>query len=40
MGLEVVDCCRDGLIRRTLMERGFLLLSAIPSVAVHVVGLS
>lgn len=38
MRFQVVDCCRDGLSRRTLVERGFGLLAACPSVAVHVVG--
>lgn len=38
MRLQVVDCCRDGLGGRTLVERGFGLLSVFPSVAVHVVG--
>jgi len=37
MGLEMVDCCGDGLGRWTLMECRFGLLSALPSVAVHVV---
>lgn len=33
----MVDCRRDGLIHRTRVERGFWLLSAFLSVAVHVV---
>lgn len=38
MSFQVVDCCRNRLCRRTLVERRFRLLSALPSVAVHVVG--
>src|SRR5680860_77383 len=37
MGLQVVDCCRNRLVRRTLMECGSGLFSTLPSVAVHVV---
>jgi hypothetical protein len=38
MSLQVVNRGSDGLIRRTLVEWSFSLLSARPSVAVHVVG--
>ncbi len=38
MGFEVVDCGRNRLLGRTIVEGGFRLLSALPSVAVHVVG--
>jgi len=38
MGLQVVNRRWNGLIRRTVVECGFRLLSALPSVAVHVVG--
>jgi hypothetical protein len=38
MGLEVVDCCRNRLVGQTFVEGSFWLLSALSSVAVHVVG--
>lgn len=38
MCLQVVDCCRNRIIRRTFVKRGFGLLALLASVAVHVVG--
>jgi hypothetical protein len=37
MGLEMVNCCGNGLSGQTLVECRFGLLSALPSVTVHVV---
>lgn len=38
MGLEMGYCRWDCLVRRTFVKRRFWLLSAMPSVAVHVMG--
>lgn len=37
MGLEMGYCCWNRLVRPTFVKRRFWLLSALPSVAVHVV---